>query len=272
MVTRTRRELGISVNSGSGPNLFAVDAAILKGALARISPAFQQASIDARVALVNKQPTVVSGTYTRKLDIERTLLLITDTVTKDPTFVRFTVRLTKTPPVLSQERLAGINAILGQMTTQTSDVPKRNLNISIATQAIDGTLLSPGEMFSLNEVVGKRTQARGYRTATVFVDGQKADGIGGGVPQVPGTLLSAAALPGRKCGNSTSASQAGPSSSTAAICQAGCGIPEYSASTALTVSIRLMHTRGTTSRPSMILPAISRAARGRDASTPKPLE
>jgi vancomycin resistance protein YoaR len=51
-------------------------------------------------------------------------------------------------------------------------------------------------VFSLNETVGKRTQARGYRTATVFVDAEKVPGIGGGVSQITGTLFNAAARAG----------------------------------------------------------------------------
>jgi vancomycin resistance protein YoaR len=82
------------------------------------------------------------------------------------------------------------------METTTSANAKRNINIKIAAEAIDGTLLSPGEVFSLNDVVGKRTQARGYRTATVFVNAEKVPGVGGGVSQITGTLFNAAALAG----------------------------------------------------------------------------
>jgi vancomycin resistance protein YoaR len=66
----------------------------------------------------------------------------------------------------------------------------------LATRRIDGTVLSPNEVFSLNKVVGERTQARGYRTATIFAGGKKEPGIGGGVSQVTGTLFNAALVAG----------------------------------------------------------------------------
>ena len=83
------------------------------------------------------------------------------------------------------------------METTTSANAKRNNNIQIAAESIDGTLLSPGEVFSLNQTVGKRTQARGFRTAPVFVNAEKVPGVGGGVSQITGTLFNAAALAGR---------------------------------------------------------------------------
>lgn len=195
-VVRSRRELGFQLNTAGGGHLFTIDPVALKGALTRISHAFHQVSINARVGLANKQVTIVPGTYARKIDVERSAQVLIDKVSADPTVTHFTVALIKAPPPLSEDKLKGVNAILGQMTTHTSDVAKRNINIGIATKAIDGTLLSPGETFSLNGVVGERTQARGYRTAIVFEDGLKTPGIGGGVSQVTGTLFNAAALAG----------------------------------------------------------------------------
>jgi len=67
----------------------------------------------------------------------------------------------------------------------------RSINIKLAAESIDGTLLLPGEEFSFNKVVGPRTAERGYKTAHVFVAGQIRDGTGGGVCQVSTTLYNA---------------------------------------------------------------------------------
>ena len=69
---------------------------------------------------------------------------------------------------------------------------KRTHNMRVAAKAINGATVKPGQTFSLNERIGKRTQARGYRTAIVFEDGKKVPGIGGGVSQITGTLFNAA--------------------------------------------------------------------------------
>lgn len=76
-------------------------------------------------------------------------------------------------------------------TTNSENNYNRGINIRLAAESIDGTLLLPGEEFSFNKVVGPRTAQKGYRTAHVFVAGQIQDGTGGGVCQVSTTLYNA---------------------------------------------------------------------------------
>lgn len=65
-------------------------------------------------------------------------------------------------------------------------------NIKIAAEELDGTVIEPGEVFSFNETVGKRSKEKGYEEASIFVDGEKSKGVGGGVCQVSTTLYNAA--------------------------------------------------------------------------------
>lgn len=66
----------------------------------------------------------------------------------------------------------------------------RTTNLRIASKAIDGTVLAPGETFSFNKIVGKRTAKKGYKKAHVF-NGPNASsmGLGGGVCQVASTIF-----------------------------------------------------------------------------------
>ena len=50
----------------------------------------------------------------------------------------------------------------------------------------------PGEIFSYNKVVGKRTIAAGYKNAAIYQDGGVTDGLGGGICQISTTLYNAA--------------------------------------------------------------------------------
>lgn len=82
-------------------------------------------------------------------------------------------------------------------TTQfPASTPDRVHNIRLATQSINGTTVDVGEKFSFNQVVGKRTEQNGYKTAKVIVDGAYVDGVGGGVCQVSTTLYNALLLAG----------------------------------------------------------------------------
>lgn len=195
-VHRTRRDLGLRRVSPAGPVAFTANVAEVASALKRLAPRFQQDARDARPLWVQNRLRIDPGSFSRRLDVEISARRFVEQVQQNPALTRFSVALVKHPPVLTVDQLKGVTGVLGTMTTHTSDVVKRNHNISVASAAIDGTLLSPGEVFSLNGVVGKRTQARGYRTATVFVDAEKVPGIGGGVSQVTGTLFNAAALAG----------------------------------------------------------------------------
>ncbi len=76
-------------------------------------------------------------------------------------------------------------------TTNSENNYNRGINIRLAAESIDGTLLLPGEEFSFNKVVGPRTAQKGYRTAHIYVAGQIQDGTGGGVCQVSTTLYNA---------------------------------------------------------------------------------
>jgi vancomycin resistance protein YoaR len=68
----------------------------------------------------------------------------------------------------------------------------RSVNIRLAVDSINGTILLPGESFSFNETVGKRTSDKGYHIANIYTSGGIASGVGGGVCQVSSTLYNAA--------------------------------------------------------------------------------
>jgi vancomycin resistance protein YoaR len=68
---------------------------------------------------------------------------------------------------------------------------ERNNNIYLAAKAINNYVLFPGEIFSFNKVVGERTAGKGYRPATVIVNGEFTEDFGGGICQVSSTLFNA---------------------------------------------------------------------------------
>lgn len=67
----------------------------------------------------------------------------------------------------------------------------RTLNIVLAAEAINNHVIFPGETFSFNGVVGKRTVEKGYLPAPIIVKGELSEGVGGGICQVSSTLFNA---------------------------------------------------------------------------------
>ena len=74
----------------------------------------------------------------------------------------------------------------------TTSPEGRNSNIALAMEKINGKVLNPGETFSFNTVVGKRTEGNGFVEAIEYVYGVEKPGIGGGVCQVSTTVYLAA--------------------------------------------------------------------------------
>ncbi len=77
---------------------------------------------------------------------------------------------------------------LETFTTNTTSNAKRNTNVRLAAEAINGTIIQPGEEFSFNQIVGPRTEEKGYQAAAAYNSGEVVQEIGGGVCQISSTL------------------------------------------------------------------------------------
>ena len=67
----------------------------------------------------------------------------------------------------------------------------RTTNLRLAANKINGTVIIPGETFSFNKIVGKRTIEAGYKDAAIYQDGKVVDGLAGGICQISSTLFNA---------------------------------------------------------------------------------
>lgn len=81
---------------------------------------------------------------------------------------------------------------LGSFSTKymTSNKPRAS-NVELAAKLINGTILLPGEEFSYNGTVGRRTAERGFKAASVYENNKMVDGLGGGICQTSSTLYAA---------------------------------------------------------------------------------
>lgn len=75
--------------------------------------------------------------------------------------------------------------------TWTTDNEKRNKNINLACTGLNGYIVKPGQEFSFNQVLGERTEERGYDYAPAYLEGQVIEELGGGICQVSTTLYNA---------------------------------------------------------------------------------
>lgn len=103
-----------------------------------------------------------------------------------------TLKIDTQDPTVSLEEMQSLYGLRAYAVTNASSSSSNRLtNITLALGAINGTLLQPGEEFSFNQVVGKRTAERGYKVATAYSGGEVTEELGGGICQVSTTLFNA---------------------------------------------------------------------------------
>ncbi|WP_219413865.1 VanW family protein [Pseudonocardia nigra] len=151
---------------------------------------------DASLDFSSGTPVVVPSQDGRGVDYEATVQMLLPALTT-PAPREITAVYADQPAELTTEELnaLGITGVIGEFTTG-GFAADSGQNIRRAAEQIDGTVVAPGETFSLNAATNPRNAANGYVEAGIIQDGHPARGIGGGVSQVATTLYNAAYFAG----------------------------------------------------------------------------
>ena len=156
---------------------------------------------DATVKLVDGKPEVVpavNGTTVTAANLAATVEpLLTKSGGKERTG---NVELTGAKAKFSTEdaEKLGIKKVTGEFTTNFPYATYRNVNIGRAAELINGTVLEPGDTFSLNGIVGERTRANGFVEGSIIKGGKFKKELGGGVSQSATTTYNAMFFAGLK--------------------------------------------------------------------------
>ena len=95
-------------------------------------------------------------------------------------------------PKITAEDNSHVTDLIGSYTTTyNGSDPNRNINLSVGSNYINGTMIAPGEVFSANAELGPQTYAGGYKDAAIYNNGKVEKGVAGGVCQVTTTLYNA---------------------------------------------------------------------------------
>lgn len=101
-------------------------------------------------------------------------------------------------PKVTSASAEKIDALIGTFTTPYVAGQPRVTNIRQMARTVDGTLIAPGQQFSLNGVTGERTKAKGYVEAPFIANNRIEPSVGGGVSQFSTTMYNAAFFAGLK--------------------------------------------------------------------------
>lgn len=106
----------------------------------------------------------------------------------------YIIPLKITHPEITTDKIGseGFPDLLAEFSTNYNPGAKdRTTNLKLASNKINNTVVLPGETFSYNKVVGKRTTAAGYKEAPSYAGGKVVNDIGGGICQITSTLYNA---------------------------------------------------------------------------------
>ncbi|MBA3744873.1 VanW family protein [Sporichthya sp.] len=189
--------LKISVN---GPTLsWTVNTDKMATDVAEDNPDVIKAPKDASFVFVRKKPKVVPGKDGEKIDPvsfgEQMRAALVSTTAR-------TVAATAVPsePDVTTAEAEGLG-IVEQISTYRTNypiAPYRVNNIGRAAELINEALVLPGEIFSLNDRIGERTEENGFVKGFVIDKGVFKEDLGGGVSQSATTVFNAVFFAGLK--------------------------------------------------------------------------
>ena len=155
---------------------------------------------NATVRLVNGKPKVIPAVNGTTVAADNLKKAVEPVLVKPAAERKVSVQLTGAKATFSTQdaKKLGIKQVTGQFTTYFPYLPYRNINIGRAAARMNGTVLKPGEVFSLNQIVGERTKANGFTEGFVIKDGRFRKELGGGVSQSATTTYNAMFFAGLK--------------------------------------------------------------------------
>ncbi len=148
-------------------------------------------AVNATVSMENNQIVYLDEANGRGID---QTALINSILNTDPLSGQtVSIPMQELEPAVTKDMLQSKYVLRGSYTTNFSDSTKnRKYNIRFGAEKINGTILKPGDVFSANRTLGKRTRANGWKNAGAYESGEVVQQPGGGVCQLSSTLYNAA--------------------------------------------------------------------------------
>ncbi len=191
------RALSFTVRDGAlVPSL---NGAILHAAIAKDLEAVETPGRDATFVIRKGVPVVVPSVVGSGIADEELAQQVVTVLDKAGTERSVSVSMGVRPPKITTEQAQalGITEKLSSFTQRFPYAAYRVQNIGKAAENVNGTLLLPGETFSMNEAMGERTVENGYTKGYVIGPGGVfTEDLGGGVSTATTAVWTAAFFAG----------------------------------------------------------------------------
>lgn len=138
-------------------------------------------------------PGVEGGTDGLTLKVEESVALVQEAFEAwEGGDLTLDLAVDRVSPAITQEELSKVKDVLGTATTNYSASSwERATNVENGCAKISGTLLMPGDYFSVTDAVTPFSAENGYQPAPSYEENRVVDSYGGGICQVSTTLYNA---------------------------------------------------------------------------------
>lgn len=171
---------------------FAMDPATVAGLLEPLRAELEDPPVDARLEVDGDIVHVIPGRRGTVINPEVTADRLLAAASSAARVGTFPIDESADPEVTTEElEQLGIRHKVSQFTTYHPCCQNRVVNIHLIADKVNGMIVQPGQVFSLNEAVGERTEELGYLEDGAIIGGRLEKVIGGGVSQFATTFYNA---------------------------------------------------------------------------------
>ena len=193
-ITFSTEELATALRSelANGGIVFRMETEVVSGFLEPLRTELEDPPVNAELQIDGNSVTVIPGLRGTLVDDEVVAESVLTVAASASRQGLLPIEEAVDPDVTTEELQAlGITHKVSQFTTHHDCCQNRVTNIHLFADAIDGTIVMPGETFSLNLAVGERTVEAGYLEDGTIIAGEIVPTVGGGVSQFATTFYNA---------------------------------------------------------------------------------
>ncbi|MBO3725391.1 VanW family protein [Actinomyces bowdenii] len=191
-----------SISTDGGRLAASIDTTMLHDTIVGTMGEVEKPAIDAswtidgtQTGAAGDKPQYVAPAEGTGIDMDSLTQSLTTTAAKGTDPASRTVALPLSvlkPEDTTPEADWGVKEVVGEYSTpyNAGDLP-RTQNLRRGAELINGSVVKPGEVFSLEEALGEVDYEHGFADAGVISNGEHIDSLGGGLSQVATTVFNA---------------------------------------------------------------------------------
>ena len=158
----------------------------------------EQLAIDSEITFNPKSETfeITPSQIGIKVDRDKLVEDIIKTIQTNPKATVYVQTIDIKPKYTEDDLKKSTKKQASFSTSFANSSDERKHNIKLCAKQLNGIRINPLQIFSFNDIIGIRSEEKGYKEAKIIKNGEFVPGVGGGVCQVSTTLYNTLLLSG----------------------------------------------------------------------------